>query len=145
MKTIRLLLGLALIATAGNGFAAQPPPTKDTKASAAEKKKEEYKLPETGKNIERSNGGWINAEATGTRMTLKFFDKEFKPVPPDKEKGYVQFRYPTKNAVRATLYLEGQTLVTPATLRPPHNYLAIITLTATEDAEVGETYTFKYP
>lgn len=107
--------------------------------------KKVYELPKTGKNIQRQYGGWINAEAVGTRFVLKFFDPEKKPVAPDMERGFVQFRYPSKNPERAPLYLEGQTLVTPATVRPPHNFLVILTLSAAEDAGPTESHTFKYP
>jgi hypothetical protein len=148
MKTIclfRIATAVFLLCQCVIGFAAESSSKKATPPSKAVPEKKVYELPKSGQNISRQKGGWINAEAVGTRLVLKFFDSEKKPVAPDVEKGLVQFRYPNKNPDRAPLYREGDSLVTPATVRPPHNFLVILTLSAAEAAEPGESYTFKYP
>jgi predicted trehalose synthase len=108
-------------------------------------KKKVYELPKTGLNQPRPAGGWINAEIVGTRLVIKFFDKLKKPVPPDVERGLVRFNYAAKNDKKAVLGREGNTLATPATVRPPHNFQVILSLFAGKGAEPTESYTFKYP
>lgn len=108
-------------------------------------KKEVFELPKTGVNQSRPSGGWINAEAVGTRLVIKFFDKKKKPAPPDVQRGFAQFRYSAKNPERAPLHLEGQTLVSTATVRPPHNFLVLLNLFVVEGGDPTESYTFKYP
>ncbi len=39
----------------------------------------------------------------------------------------------------------GDIFATPATIRPPHNYLVILSLFVGDGAEASESYTFKYP
>lgn len=108
-------------------------------------KKKVYELPRTGLNQPRPAGGWINVEAIGTRLVVKFFDKEKKPAAPDVTRGFAQFRYAAKNPERAPLHREGETLVSTATVRPPHNFLVRLSLFPGEGAEGAESYTFKYP
>ncbi|MFZ5496579.1 MAG: hypothetical protein ACOZE5_14740 [Verrucomicrobiota bacterium] len=104
-----------------------------------------YELPETGITRERPQGGWINVEPQGTRLVVKFFDKEKKPMAPDVARGLVRLKYSSKNPVQAVLTAAGDTLATPATIRPPHNFLVILSLFASDSAEASESYTFKYP
>lgn len=108
-------------------------------------KKEVFELPKTGVNQSRPSGGWINVEAVSTRLVIKFFDKEKKTAPPDVQRGFAQFRYSAKNPERAPLHLEGQTLVSTATVRPPHNFLVLLNLFGGGDGNPTESYTFKYP
>ena len=116
---------------------------KSTPKPAAKKKAHE--LPKTGLNQARPGGGWINVEAVGTRLVVKFFDKEKKPAPPDVQRGFAQFRYASKNPERAPLHLEGDALVSTATVRPPHNFIVLLSLFASESAGPTESHTFKYP
>ena len=85
-------------------------------------KKPVYVLPKTGLNLARPKGGWINAEAVGTRLVIKFYDKDKKPVPPDVERGFARFNYAAKNNKTAVLGRDGNTLATPATVRPRRAY-----------------------
>jgi hypothetical protein len=96
-------------------------------------------------NQPRPGGGWINAEIVGIQLVVKFFDKEKKPVPPDVKRGFARFNYAAKNDKKAVLDRVGNTLATPATVRPPHNFLVILSLFAGESADPTESYTFKYP
>ena len=129
---------IAVTALSAEKLASTPVP----KAPVKEKV---YELPKTGVNQQRSTGGWLNVEAVGRVMVLKFFDKEKKPVPPDVDRGFAQFRYSSRNPERAPLSREGDTLTTPAKLRPPHNFLVILSLVAGESSGPAETYTIKYP
>lgn len=121
--------------------AAAPAPTKAPPPA----KKIAYELPKTGLNMPRSGGGWINVEATGTRLQVKFFDKLKKPVPPNVERGMAIFKYASRNPARAPLNFEGENMATPAVLRPPHNFLLILSFFAGGKSEPEETYSFKYP
>jgi len=145
MRPRRLFaLGVVLMCAGATRAADYPPPKSPPSKSSPSAKKKEYELPKAGKNIERQKGGWLNIEGTGTRFVVKFFDKEKKPVPPDVERGLARFNYAAKNDTRAPLNREGETLVTPATVKPPHNFLIILSLFSSE-AEPAETYTVKYP
>ena len=146
MNTRRLFaLGFILAATAALVAADYPrkktPPAETSPAA----KKKEYELPTTGKNVARQNGGWLNVEGAGTRFVVKFFDKDMKPIPPDVERGFARFNYAAKNDARAPLSREGETLVTPATIRPPHNFQVILSLFTGEVGDSAEVYTFHYP
>lgn len=142
MKTLVFLL-VFVVAASLNGATTSSPakPATPTKAPP----KEVYELPKTGVNQPRPSGGWINAEAVGIRFVLKFYDKDKKPAAPDVDRGFAQFRYSSKNPERAPLSREGETLVTPAKLRPPHNFLVLLSLFAGESADPVESYNFKYP
>lgn len=139
------LLSILFVLLANLIWAAEAPGTKPTISSKPPAKKPVYELPKTGLNQPRPTGGWINTEIVGTRLVLKFFDKEKKPVPPDVERGFARFKYAAKNDKKAVLGREGNTLATPATVRPPHNFLLILSLSAAGAEEAAESYTFKYP
>jgi hypothetical protein len=132
---VAALVGTAVPVSAATPSAPAKPPGK----------KEVYELPETGVSRPRPVEGWINAEAVGTRLVIKFYDKEKKPVVPDVERGFVRLKYAAKNPVQAVLSRDGLTLATPAIVRPPHNYLVILSLFAPGATEPSESYTFKYP
>ncbi|MBI2813041.1 MAG: hypothetical protein HYX71_02005 [Opitutae bacterium] len=145
MKTLQILLTLAALlvaAYAADTPTANPPKPKTSTAKPAKPKPE---LPKTGINLPRPAGGWINAEIAGIRLVVKFFDKEKKPVPPDVERGFARFNYAVKSDRKAVLGREGNTLATPATVRPPHNFQVILSLFAGEGTQPTESYTFRYP
>ena len=100
-------------------------------------------LPMTGINLSRPVGGWINVEAVGIRLVVKFFDQDKEPTAPDVSSGLVRLRYPGKGSERAVLNLENNTMVTPATVRPPHNFFVILNLFF-EGTDEPETHTFNY-
>ncbi|MDD2765485.1 MAG: hypothetical protein PHE83_16105 [Opitutaceae bacterium] len=103
-------------------------------------------LPDTGKNVPRAGGGRLNVEAVNTRLVIKFFDADKKPVPPDADRGVVRFRYTSKRDEYAVLNREDDTLVTSARkVRPSHNFLVLLSLFAGEGVDATEFYTFKYP
>jgi len=126
--------GLILFAFAGLGpaTAADPAPTAP-----------KPELPMTGINLPRPVGGWINVEAVGIRLVVKFFDQDKEPTAPDVSSGLVRLRYPGKGSERAVLNLENNTMVTPATVRPPHNFFVILNLFF-EGTDEPETHTFNY-
>ena len=145
MKPRRLFALGVMLATFGTSVGADHPTKKSPPIEPSSPgKKKEYELPKTGKNIERQKGGWLNLEGSGTRFVVKFFDEKKKPVPPDVERGLARFNYAGKNDTRAPLSRDGETLVTPATIKPPHNFLIILSLFPGE-AEPAEVYTIKYP
>ncbi len=125
------------------GLAATKPPASTTPNPV--KKAAVYELPKTGVNQARPAGGWINVEPQGTRLVVKFFDKDKKPVAPDVTRGLVRLKYASKNPAHAVLAREGNLLATPATIRPPHNYMVILSLFAGDGDEAAESHTFKYP
>ena len=121
--------------------AAAPVPSKTPQPA----KKVVYELPKTGVNQPRPGGGWINVETSGTRLRVKFFDKLKKPVPPNVEKGLGIFKYASRNPVRTPLSGDGTGMTTPAVLRPPHNFLLILSFFAEGKTEPEESYTLQYP
>jgi hypothetical protein len=141
MKT--LLKALLLVLLSGPVIAVEKPAS--APAAKVPVKEKVYELPKTGLNQARPNGGWINVEPQGTRLVVKFFDKKKKPVAPDMARGLVRLKYASKNPVQAVLTQAGDTLATPATIRPPHNFLVILSLFAGDGAEASESYSFKYP
>ncbi len=104
-----------------------------------------HELPELGVNRPRPNGGWINVQAQGIRLIVRFYDADKKPVPSDMQRGFIRLRYASKKPGHTVLTREGDTLATPATIRPPHNYLVILSLFAGDGGENTETHTFTYP
>ena len=147
MKAHLLLLvfltAVSLDGATGSVVEKNVPPDKEP--AKAPVKKKVYELPKTGLNQPRPRGGWINVEAVGTRLIVKFYDKEKKPVAPDVTRGFAQFRYSAKNPERAPLHVEGETLASTATVRPPHNFIVLLSLFAGESAGPVESHNFKYP
>ncbi|WP_218938649.1 hypothetical protein [Oleiharenicola lentus] len=143
MKTMTMLLASLLLPAVIT--AADPAPKAAPEVKAKAKKEQVYELPKTGKNLQRGSAGWINVEASGTRLIVKFFDAKKKPAIPDVERGFARFQFASKNPERAPLHREGETLVSTATVRPPHNFLVILSLFRSGEAESAESYTFKYP
>ena len=76
---------------------------------------------------------------------VRFFDAENKPLSPDVDRGFARFRYGAKIATYAILNREGEALVTPATVRPPHNFLVMLSFFGGGCIEAGEFYHLKYP
>ncbi len=146
MRARRFYALAVVLAAAGSAAPAGSPPKKAGSIKTAPvTKKEVYELPKSGVSIARTEGGWLNVEGNGTQIVVRFFDKDKKPIAPDVERGLARFNYAAKNDTRAPLHREGNTLVTPATVRPPHNFQIILSLFKGEAGESAEVYTFKYP
>ncbi len=138
MKTWSTSLILLILAISAHGAEGSAKPVAPSDEPA-------YELPTTGVNQPRPNGGWINADMGGTRLVVKFFDEKKRPASPDVDRGLAVLRYSAKSPDRVPLHREGDTLVTPATVRPPHNFLLILSLFAGEEDEPVELHTFRYP
>lgn len=108
-------------------------------------KKVVYELPKTGVNKPRPGGGFINVEIIGTRLRVKFFDKLKKPVSPNVDRGLAIFKYASRNPARAPLSVDGAGMSTPAVLRPPHNFVLLLSFFVEGKSEAEETYSFQYP
>lgn len=146
MKALVAILCVAMAAITASAADKPAPPAKVTPAKEKQPaKKKVYELPKTGVNQPRTKGGWINVQAVGTRLIVKFYDKEKKPISPDVVRGFAQFRFAAKNPERASLNLEGETLASTATVRPPHNFIVMLNLFDRESPGPTETYNFKYP
>lgn len=140
---LALLTALSLDGATGSVVEKAAPPAKEPAKTPVKEKV--YELPKTGLNQPRPGGGWINVEAVGTRLIVTFYDKKKKPVAPDVTRGFAQLRYSSKNPERAPLHLEGLTLASTATVRPPHNFLVLLSLFTSEGAGPAESHNFKYP
>jgi hypothetical protein len=147
---MRRFITLGLVLTTAVTALAADPAQKDTVPIKADKsaKTKADELPKSGVNIARQKGDWLNVEASGARFVVKFFDAEKKPVAPDVERATARFRYAAKSDVnRGVLNREGEALVSPGNVRPPHNFLVTLTLLRgeAESAAATEVYNFKYP
>ncbi len=105
---------------------------------------EDSKLPETGVNLAREGGGWLNIEAAENRLTLRFFDAEKVPSTPDVERGSARVVYPSREDRRVVLTREGDTLRSPATVRPPLVFRIHLSLFRESTAE-PEGFVLQYP
>lgn len=143
---LRSLLFITVVSLVGATEPAVEKSTLPTKEPAKTPVNEQvYELPKTGVNQPRPGGGWINVEAVGTRLIVKFYDQEKQPVAPDVTRGLARFRYASKSPERAILNLEGLTLASTATVRPPHNFIVLLSLFTSENAGPSEFHSFKYP
>ncbi len=106
-----------------------------------------YELPAIGANLERPNGGWINVQTPGAQMVVRFFDAEKKPVTPDVIRATARIRYAAKSDItRTVLNRDGDILVSPSNVRPPHNFLVTLTLLHGDDeAAAIEVFNLKFP
>lgn len=105
-------------------------------------------LPTGGVNLARAVGGWINVEVTGHRFVLSFFDAGKRPVAADRSGGIVRYIYTSKeDKAPAPLARseDGQTLVSPARIRPPHVFHVHIVLRGERSGEPDESYNIRYP
>ena len=101
-------------------------------------------LPETGVNVAREGGGWMNVEAAENRLTLRFFDAEKKLVAPDIERASARVVYPGREDRRVVLNREGDSLRSPATVRPPLVFRLHLSLFRDGSAQ-SESYVVRYP
>lgn len=109
---------------------------------------EKPELPKTGVNLTRHAGGWINVEVADNRFVLSFFDAEKKLVAADRPGGVVRYVYTAReNKPPAPLARseDGQKLVTPAKIRPPHVFHVHIVLRGERPEDADESYNFRYP
>lgn len=119
-------------------------------APAADKADDErklYELPAIGVNLERPTGGWINVQTTGANMVVRFFDAEKKPVTTDVIRATARIRYAAKSGItRTVLNREGDMLMSPSNVRPPHNFFVTLTLLHGDDeAAATEVFNLKLP
>src|SRR6187399_942491 len=120
-------LGIAAIASSTYQQGTPPPVTPPPKLP-------EFELPATGKNIPREGGGWLNIDFPGPYMLVRFFNADKQPLVPDVPRATVRFRYAAKSGVnRTVLNRDGDVLVSPGNVRPPHNFLITLTLVAGEE------------
>ena len=151
MKPRRLVALAVALASLGMAGGADTAYKKAAPERATPPPKEiEYELPTTGKNIPRKQGGWLNVEFPGPSMTVKFFDAEKKPVAPNVVRASVRFRYGYKSDInRTVLNRDGDALVSPGNVQPPHNFLVTLTLVPGDEDYNSygeyEIYTFKFP
>jgi len=106
-----------------------------------------HEVPAIGVNVERQSGGWINVQTPGAQMVVRFFDAKKKPVPPDVIRATARIRYAAKSDItRTVLNRDGDVLVSPNNVRPPHNFLVTLTLLHGDDeAAVTEVFNLKFP
>jgi hypothetical protein len=102
------------------------------------------KLPESGCNLARTGGGWINVEATENRLVVKFFDSDKKTMPPDAVRATARVVYPARKDRRVVLNPDGDTLVSPPSILPPLVFRIHLSLFATDGAE-AESFVVQYP
>ena len=112
-----------------------------TRISAAPK---EPALPETGVNVVREKGGWLNIEALENRLTLRFFDAEKQPQAPDVERGSARVVSPSRDDHRVVLSRDRDSLRSPAKIRPPWVFRIHLVLYREGDS-AEESFVIHYP
>jgi len=105
----------------------------------------EPQLPEVGLNIARTQGGWINLVVENNRLVATFFNAERKPVPPDVARIAARIVYPAREDRHVVLNPEGDALVSPPKVRPPHVFRVFLRLLVEGENETPETYSVLYP
>lgn len=105
---------------------------------------DEPTLPETGVNIAREAGGWINVEASENRIFVRFFDAAQNPAVPDVLRGSARLVYPAREDHRVVLNRDGDALASPSTVRPPWIFRIHLVLVASDDGE-PENFVLQYP
>jgi len=103
----------------------------------------EGKLPDTGVSVERA-GGWLNIEATGSRLVLLFFDKDKRPVAPDGIRATARVVYPAREDRRVVFGREEERLVSPRAIRPPYAF-RIHMLLSQDGGSAPEAIVVHYP
>jgi hypothetical protein len=101
-------------------------------------------LPESGVNLARASGGWLNVEAADNRLTLRFFDAEKKEVAPDVTRASARIVYPAREDRRGVLNREGDLLRSPATVSPPFVFRIHLSLFR-DGASEPESFVVQYP
>lgn len=101
-------------------------------------------LPESGVNLAREGGGWLNIEAAENRLTLRFFDHDKEPVEPDVERGSARVVYPAREDRRVVLNRDGEWLQSPPTVHPPWVFRIHLSLFR-EGATEPENFVVRYP
>lgn len=101
-------------------------------------------LPETGVNIARAAGGWLNVEATGNRLVVKLFDARKRPAPVEGLYASARVAYPAREDRRVILNPDGDTLVSPPSIKPPLVFRIHLSLFVTGSSE-AESFVLQYP
>lgn len=101
-------------------------------------------LPKSGVNLARASGGWLNLEAAGNRLTLRFFDSDKGPVAPDVARASARIVYPAREDCRVVLIREGDSLRSPATVPPPLVFRIHLSLFR-DGASEPESFVVRYP
>lgn len=107
-----------------------------------------YELPDTGTNLTRRTGGWINFSLAGPRAVIRFYEQAKKPSTPDVLRGLAIFRYAAKSGFeRTTFHLEDGVLKSPGNIHPPYRFRVILTLISDDQtsADGTEVFAFSFP
>jgi hypothetical protein len=103
-------------------------------------------LPQTGVNLARDDGGWINVLVAGRSFQLSFFDDQKLPVAVDVHHGLVRYATGTIAKDRTVLARsdDGRTLVSPSNVRGPWVFRVHLALFDEGPDDLVETYAFSY-
>ena len=146
MRPASLLLAFSLLASVVSAQSA-PPAAKpaasvspETPAAAAsDAKTEDIKLP--GIVLSRPDGRFLSVEVEGVQMKVTFYDKEKKKEPADAIRISARWN-DTRPRFMVLTPAGAETLVSPAVLNRPFNYIVYIALVGA-DEKVIETHSLR--
>lgn len=103
-------------------------------------------LPQTGVNLVRDDGGWINVVVAEHSFVISFFDDQKIPVAPDIHHGLVRYTYVARAKDRTVLNrsADGMTLVSPGFVRAPLIFRVHLALFDEGPDDLAETHAFSY-
>jgi len=148
---MRFLVALALLSAVAAAQTPKPAAPAPVKPEANKTAKKEAAPKIAGIVIARANGKFLGLTLEGGSFKLSFYDKDRKAVPADFPRALARWNPNYKQgSERMILNLssDGQSLVGPRPVRPPHTFKLYLTLLAASPAnedgsggeQAGESY-----
>ena len=126
MKTSQWLSLFGLITVMAGTSWGQPAP------------EEELESQLVGIELARSDGTFLGLAVEGNALVLRFYDEEQQLIDPDAHRAAVWWNPPNKpGRERTVMNLAGQSLRSPAKVRPPYVYIVTITLIDENETSVA--------
>lgn len=135
IPVLAALLALSPLALAETAPPARPTPP----ASNPAPKQEEAKIP--GVTLTRPDGRFLGVETEGVTLKVTFYDAKKKPEPADVARITARWS-DTKPRFMVLLPSGSGSLVSPAQLRRPFNYIVYLALVGADD-QVKESYSLR--
>lgn len=145
------LHGLLLVLVTSAAWAATPPPADSLRPAAVAPKSDQKTVAPIGNvdgiAIPRPNGTFLGLQIANNNFVLSFYDAKKRKIAPDVTRATL--RWPVKYQPadeRAVLNpgSDGTSLTSPKTIRPPHQFRAMLNLFVEGNESAVETYAVDY-